>query len=120
AIDWKRRVASPGRGRGWSSPPLRFVQRIASEVAGMVRLDRVVKQYPGGGRAVDGVSLTVQPGEFVCLIGPSGCGKTTTLKLINRLLEPDQGTVYIDGKDVRQMDPVSLRRQIGYVIQQIG
>lgn len=69
---------------------------------------------------MDGVSLTVQPGEFVCLIGPSGCGKTTTLKLINRLLEPDQGTVYIDGKDVRQMDPVSLRRQIGYVIQQIG
>ncbi len=69
---------------------------------------------------MDGLNLDIRQGEFVVLIGPSGCGKTTTLKTINRLIEPDEGKVYIDGKDIMEMNPVDLRRGIGYVIQQIG
>ncbi len=86
----------------------------------MIRFDNVSKVYPGGGTAVKGLHLEVEPGEFVCLIGPSGCGKTTTLKMINRLQEPTSGTIYVSGKDIMKQDPVQLRRGIGYVIQQIG
>jgi osmoprotectant transport system ATP-binding protein len=64
--------------------------------------------------------MEIGTGEFTVLIGPSGCGKTTILKTINRLVEPDNGTVYIDGKDISRVDKVALRRSIGYVIQQIG
>lgn len=86
----------------------------------MVIFDNVSKVYPGGQKAVDSLSLTINPGEFVCFIGPSGCGKTTTMKMINRLHEPTSGTLTVDGKDIMAMDPVELRRSIGYVIQQVG
>jgi osmoprotectant transport system ATP-binding protein len=66
------------------------------------------------------VSLTVQQGELVILLGPSGCGKTTLLKMVNRLIEPSSGTIFIDDQDIRIMNPSQLRRQIGYVIQQVG
>lgn len=69
---------------------------------------------------LDNLSFEIKQGEFVVLIGPSGCGKTTTLKTINRLIGPDKGKVYIDGKDIAKVNPVELRRTIGYVIQQIG
>lgn len=66
------------------------------------------------------LSLIVETGETVCLIGPSGCGKTTTMKLVNRLIEPTTGTISVDGRDIREQDPIELRRRIGYVIQSGG
>ncbi|HHY37946.1 MAG TPA: betaine/proline/choline family ABC transporter ATP-binding protein [Clostridia bacterium] len=86
----------------------------------MLRLRGVSKVYPDGTRAVSDVNLDVEEGEFVVLIGRSGCGKTTTLKLVNRLIEPTSGTIYVKGKDTRTVDPVVLRRSIGYVIQHVG
>jgi osmoprotectant transport system ATP-binding protein len=86
-----------------------------------IRLERLTKRYPGGLRpAVDALDLTVPRGELVALVGPSGCGKTTTLKMINRLVEPTAGTVWVDGTDVRALPAHELRRGIGYVIQQAG
>lgn len=69
---------------------------------------------------LDNINFEIKQGEFVILIGPSGCGKTTTLRTINRLIEPDKGKVFVDGKDITNVNPVKLRRTIGYVIQQIG
>lgn len=86
----------------------------------MIRLTGVSKSYPGNGVAVRELDLEVGRGELVCLVGPSGCGKSTTLKMINRLVEPTTGTIEIDGEDVTQVDPVELRRGIGYVIQSVG
>ena len=86
----------------------------------MVRFENVSKVYAGGQKAVDNLTLQVERGEFVCFIGPSGCGKTTTMKMINRLHEPTSGQIFVNGHDIMQMDPVELRRSIGYVIQQIG
>jgi len=85
----------------------------------MIRFEQVTKKY---GRSVilDNLSFEIKEGEFAVLIGPSGCGKTTTHKSINRLIEPDAGHIYVNGKDITQTDPVQLRRQTGYVIQQIG
>jgi len=74
----------------------------------------------GSPAALDDLTLTVSPSEICVLVGPSGCGKTSTLRLVNRLLEPTSGQVLIDGQDVAALDPVLLRRRIGYVIQQIG
>ena len=85
----------------------------------MIRFENVTKSY-GQNVILKNLSFTVNPGEFVVLIGPSGCGKTTTLKTINRLIEPDGGKIYIDEKDITKENPVELRRTIGYVIQQIG
>jgi osmoprotectant transport system ATP-binding protein len=89
-----------------------------------IELEAVSKTYRGRDgatvRAVDGVSLGVQRGHTLCLIGTSGCGKTTTMKLINRLVDPTAGRVLVDGHDVREQDPISLRRSIGYVIQKGG
>jgi osmoprotectant transport system ATP-binding protein len=86
----------------------------------MIRLEAVTKRYPNGQVAVHELSLDVRRGEMVVLVGPSGCGKTTTLKMINRLIEPTSGRVFVDGDDVTHGDPVALRRHIGYVIQQVG
>lgn len=87
----------------------------------MIRLDRVTKVFPGSvSPAVDGLSLEVARGEVMALVGPSGCGKTTTLKMINRIIEPTSGSILVDGTDVMAVEPPVLRRSIGYVIQQIG
>jgi osmoprotectant transport system ATP-binding protein len=86
----------------------------------MIRLDRLDKRYPDGTVAVRELSLDVPRGEVVMLVGPSGCGKTTTLKMVNRLIEPTAGRILLDGRDVTREDPVTLRRRIGYVIQQVG
>jgi osmoprotectant transport system ATP-binding protein len=80
----------------------------------------VTKRYGDGKVAVDNLDLTIQSGEAVMLVGPSGCGKTTTLKMINRLIEPSGGVIAIDGVDTASRDVTELRRSIGYVIQQVG
>ena len=86
-----------------------------------IRFENVSKQFANASRtAVDNISFVVDEGGFVVLLGPSGCGKTTLLKMINRLYEPTSGAIYLGQQDVRQMDATILRRQIGYVIQQIG
>lgn len=85
----------------------------------MIEFEHVCKSY-GKSPILKDLTFTIPDGEFVILIGPSGCGKTTTLKTINRLIEPDSGTIRIGGKDIRETDKVELRRHIGYVIQQIG
>ncbi len=84
-----------------------------------ISLQGVSKSYDGH-KALDDVSFTVGAGEFVAVVGPSGSGKTTLLRLINRLAEPDGGTVNVSGEDVRAVDPIALRRRIGYVFQGIG
>ncbi len=86
----------------------------------MVRLDRVSKQYDDGTVAVHEISLDVARGSLVTLVGPSGCGKTTTLKMVNRLVEPTSGSIVVDGRDVMKSDAVEMRRRMGYVIQQVG
>jgi osmoprotectant transport system ATP-binding protein len=86
----------------------------------MIRLERVSKTYDDGTTAVHELSLDVQRGELCVLVGPSGCGKTTTMKMVNRLIEASSGRVLLDGDDVATIDPVQLRRRIGYVIQQVG
>ncbi|MGG3942206.1 betaine/proline/choline family ABC transporter ATP-binding protein [Peribacillus psychrosaccharolyticus] len=86
----------------------------------MLKLENISKVYKGKKKAVNNISLEIKKGEFICFIGPSGCGKTTTMKMINRLIEPSEGAIYINGENILEKDPVDLRRQIGYVIQQIG
>ncbi len=87
----------------------------------MIRLDSVTKIYPGAERpAVEQLSFDCEAGTLTALVGESGCGKTTTLKMINRLIEPTSGTISIDGNDVLDVDPIALRRRIGYVLQEIG
>jgi len=87
----------------------------------MITLDRLTKSFGGSAQsAVDGLSLTVNTGEICVLIGPSGCGKTTTMRMINRMVEPDSGRIEVGGRDVTKIDAVELRRSIGYVIQQVG
>ena len=85
----------------------------------MIQFEHVSKSY-GKTPILKDLNFTIEDGQFVVLIGPSGCGKTTTMKMINRLLEPDSGSILIDGKNIRDQDKVDLRRHIGYVIQQIG
>src|SRR5580698_1950535 len=85
----------------------------------MITLERVSKRY-GSTVAVAELSLEVQDGNLAVLVGTSGCGKTTTLRMINRLIEPSSGRILIDGVNVLAQDPVTMRRGIGYVIQQGG
>ncbi|WP_327433962.1 ABC transporter ATP-binding protein [Streptomyces sp. NBC_01236] len=86
----------------------------------MIRFEQVTKRYPDGTTAVDGLSFEVAEGELVTLVGPSGCGKTTTMMMVNRLIEPTSGRILVNGEDIATVDPVRLRRRIGYVIQQVG
>lgn len=86
----------------------------------MIEFDNVSKTYEDGYKAVRSINFKIEPGELVVLIGPSGCGKTTTMKMINRLIPHTDGKIMIDGQDIGRLDPVMLRRNIGYVIQQIG
>ena len=85
----------------------------------LIKFQNISKSY-GHTAILKNISFDINQGEFAVLIGPSGCGKTTTLKTINRLIELDSGTIFIDGKDITKENPVELRRSIGYVIQQIG
>jgi osmoprotectant transport system ATP-binding protein len=80
----------------------------------------VTYAVPGGARVIDGLNLDVRRGETLVLLGESGCGKTTTLRLINRLLDPTGGSVTVGGRDTREWDPFELRRRTGYVIQEAG
>jgi osmoprotectant transport system ATP-binding protein len=87
----------------------------------VVAFEHVTKRYPGAeAPAVNDLTLTVPAGEICVLVGPSGCGKTTTMKMVNRLIEPTGGRITIDGQDVTKLPAVELRRRIGYVIQQVG
>ncbi|GAF36639.1 osmotically activated L-carnitine/choline ABC transporter, ATP-binding protein OpuCA [Lentilactobacillus farraginis DSM 18382 = JCM 14108] len=85
-----------------------------------LEMEHLTKTYKGGKKAVDDFNLSVAKGEFVCFIGTSGSGKTTTMRMINRMLKQTSGTIKLHDKDISQMDPVELRRKIGYVIQNIG
>jgi osmoprotectant transport system ATP-binding protein len=87
----------------------------------MIRLENLAKQYPGQAEmAVDDVTMDIPDGDVVVLVGPSGSGKTTTMKMINRLIEPTGGRIVFEGEDVTSVDPDLLRRRMGYVIQQVG
>jgi len=87
----------------------------------MIRFTGVSKQFADAARpAVDGIDLAIPEGETCALIGPSGCGKSTTLRMINRLVEPDAGTVHFGGENLAHIEPIRLRRRIGYVLQGIG
>lgn len=86
----------------------------------MIEYRRVHKTFPGGNVAVRDFSLTVPSGSLTVLVGSSGCGKTTLLRMVNRMVEPDSGSVLIDDEDVRQRDAVTLRRSVGYVMQSGG
>ncbi|MCB5908675.1 ABC transporter ATP-binding protein [Streptomyces pinistramenti] len=86
----------------------------------MIRFESVTKRYPDGTTAVDDLSFEVGEGELVTLVGPSGCGKTTTMMMVNRLIDATAGRILVAGSDIAAVDPVQLRRRIGYVIQQTG
>ncbi|MEU4566375.1 ATP-binding cassette domain-containing protein [Micromonospora sp. NPDC023956] len=102
--------------------PVPVVDRATGPAGGAasITLDGIGKRYPGGTEAVRDLSLEVRAGELVVLIGPSGCGKSTVLRMINRLVEPTSGRVLLGDDDVTRVDPVTLRRRIGYVIQNVG
>src|SRR6188768_1295936 len=101
-------LAAPAAPRGASTVEFRNVTK---------RYDAGAKNTPG---AVNDLSLTVPAGKICVLVGPSGCGKTTTLKMVNRLIEPTSGQILVDGDDIAERDAIELRRSIGYVIQQTG
>ena len=86
----------------------------------MITFEHVTKAYPDGTVAVDDLSFHIDEGEILVLVGPSGCGKTTSMRMVNRMIEPTSGTITVAGHDVMATDPADLRRGIGYVIQQIG
>jgi osmoprotectant transport system ATP-binding protein len=86
----------------------------------VIRLENVSKQFAGGSNAVLDLTLDIPDGQTCVLIGPSGCGKTTTLRMINRLIDPDSGRILVDGVDTHTQDPAALRLKMGYVIQQTG
>ena len=86
----------------------------------MIEFQNVSKIYKGGKIAVDNVNLSFEKGEFICFIGTSGSGKTTTMRMINRMTDPTKGKILIDGQSIQDINPVELRRQIGYVIQSLS
>ena len=87
----------------------------------MIRFDHVTKRYPGSAApAVNALDLEIPDGQTMVLVGPSGCGKTTSLRMINRMIDPTEGKIFVDDQDIQQADPAKLRRGIGYVIQHAG
>jgi osmoprotectant transport system ATP-binding protein len=86
----------------------------------IIRFENVTKSYDNKVNTIDNLNFLIEPGEFIALIGPSGCGKTTILKLINKLHKPDSGKIYINKKEINEWNDIELRRNIGYVIQQVG
>jgi osmoprotectant transport system ATP-binding protein len=86
----------------------------------MIRFEDVSKVYEGGTEAVQNISFTIPTGELMTLVGPSGCGKTTSLKMVNRLIEPTEGMIHIGDEPLAELDPIQHRRNVGYVIQEIG
>ncbi|GGX97705.1 betaine/proline/choline family ABC transporter ATP-binding protein [Streptomyces fructofermentans] len=111
---------STGEGPGPAGAPAATAAPGATTGA-TIELENLTKHYPGSAApAVDSVSMHIDAGELVVFVGPSGCGKSTTLKMINRLIEPTGGRIRIGGEDVTDMDPVKLRRKIGYAIQSSG
>jgi osmoprotectant transport system ATP-binding protein len=86
----------------------------------VIRFDAVTKRFADGTVAVDSLSMELPSGKITCLVGPSGCGKTTSLRMINKMLDPSEGRVLVDGQDIREQDPAELRRTMGYVIQHAG
>jgi osmoprotectant transport system ATP-binding protein len=89
-------------------------------VSKLIEFQHVSKFYKGGKVAVDDINLSFDKGEFICFIGTSGSGKTTSMRMLNRMTDPSKGKILIDGQDIQKINPVELRRQIGYVIQNIG
>jgi len=85
-----------------------------------IEFKNIVKSYDGVNKVIDNLSLTVMSGELLTILGPSGCGKTTLLKMVNKLIAPDSGTILVNDIDILDQDAIQLRRSIGYVIQQIG
>lgn len=86
----------------------------------MIQIKNLIKSYDGKNRVVDGMDLNINAGEIIVLIGKSGCGKSTTLRMLNRLIEPTSGDIFINGVSIFEQDPIQLRRKIGYVIQKVG
>lgn len=86
----------------------------------MILYEKITKSYQAGINAVADFTLSIAKGELLAIIGPSGCGKTTVLKMLNRLVEPTSGRILLNGEDIRTLDPIALRRSMGYVIQQVG
>ena len=86
----------------------------------MLSIKNLSKVYAGGKKAVDNMTIDIESGDFIAFIGTSGSGKTTALRMINRMIESTEGEITIDGKNIKELNPVELRRSIGYVIQQIG
>jgi len=123
--DHSRMEPHCGEGSGaydTMQPTMTEARATETRRGAVVEFDRVTKRYGGRGdaAAVQELSLLVPGGEVCVLVGPSGCGKTTTLKMVNRLVEPSSGRVLVDGDDIGRRNPVQLRRRIGYVIQQTG
>ncbi|MFC5750684.1 ABC transporter ATP-binding protein [Actinomadura rugatobispora] len=120
--DTSDNTADPSGPPGPAEPATEPAAEPVSESAnGGIQLINVTKRFPGQETpAVDDITLTVPAGEIVVLLGPSGSGKTTTMRLINRLIEPTSGKIIVAGKDAMSLDPTELRRQIGYVIQNAG
>ncbi len=115
-------TSTSGSHAAHSTEPVSDAARSGDTVSGVeIVLDDVVKRYPGSkAPAVDHVSMTIPAGEVVVLVGPSGCGKTTTMRMINRLIEPTSGRITIGGKDALSLNADQLRRGIGYSIQAAG
>ena len=102
-------------------PSDEVTERGSSSGASAVRYAGATKRYPGSAKAaVDELTLEVPAGEICVLVGPSGCGKTTAMRMVNRMVEPSAGDILIGERSVRERSPAQLRREIGYVIQQIG
>lgn len=86
----------------------------------MIEFENVTKVYDDGTEAVSNLSFDVPEGDLLTLVGPSGCGKTTTMRMVNALVEPTAGEIYVDGEPLTERDPIELRRDVGYVIQEVG